>query len=71
MQEIKFDAVLKNMVALPVVGAVLWGEIYDDKGERFPDGTFIHTSTVMEIFRDVNTSITYIKTRNSIYKLVL
>lgn len=71
MQEVQFDAVLKNIVALPVVGAVVWGEIYEDKAERFPDGTFVRTSTVMEIQRDVNTDITYVKTKNTVYKLVL
>lgn len=42
---------------------VIWGHIYDDVHNRFPNGHFIHTSSVKKIEGDI------VYTRNSVYKL--
>ena len=53
-------AVLKNWSK---VGQVIYGDIYGDTKGRFPDGTYIRTSRVMEVDED------FAYTMNSIYKL--
>ena len=42
---------------------VIWGHIYDDALNRFPDGHFIHTSLVIRIEDDMAF------TRNNVYRL--
>lgn len=43
---------------------VIWGHIYDDVMNRFPDGHFIHTGTVVRIVGDLA------HTKRSVYRLV-
>lgn len=45
---------------------VLWGEIYEDKLNRFSDGTFIHTSGIKN--RPLKEG-DLVPTRNSLYLL--
>lgn len=44
---------------------VLWGNLYDDPQDRFPQGTYVHTSYIVTL--DVDNKI--VETRNSIYEL--
>lgn len=46
---------------------IYWGNIHGDKKGRFRDGTFIHTSNVLEEFDCMGDR--YIQTLNSLYKL--
>lgn len=57
----KIDGTIKNAHR---DGNVVVGTIYGDRKKRFPDGTKIHTSRVMEELPD-----SIIRTRNSVYKI--
>lgn len=43
--------------------SVIWGHIYDDILNRFPDGHFIHTAKIVKIEGDL------VFTKNSVYRL--
>lgn len=47
------------------MGNVAQGFIYGDERGKFPDGTFVRTSTVIAVSEDGNE----IKTRNSTYEI--
>lgn len=50
-------------------GGVVWGKIYGDRKNRFPDGSYIHTSLVLECSTRQMKEGSIIETRNSIYRL--
>lgn len=45
---------------------IIWGNVYEDVHERFPDGFFIHTSGIKH--RKVSEGVV-VETRNSSYLL--
>ena len=60
--------ILKNWRITIVNGdVIIYGTIYNDIKNRFPDGTFIHTSKVLKA--DFINGI--IETKNSVYHLQL
>ena len=52
----------------PEVGYRFYGAIFNDKKLRFVDGCPIATSTVLEVIEEQGN--TFIKTKNSTYKIV-
>lgn len=60
---------LKNWVIQRLDGGnvIIWGAIYNDIKNRFPDGTKIHTSKVLKA--DFVNGV--IETKNSVYHLEL
>lgn len=48
---------------------VIWGKIIFDRKERFPNGYYIHTSTLLAPSPSDLTEGTYIRTKNSFYRL--
>jgi hypothetical protein len=60
----RYDAELADVRSTPTVGERLGGFIYNDSKNRFHDGTWVNTSTVMSIEGD------FIITRNTTYKLL-
>lgn len=58
--------VIKNAVRAtsPIRGTHLYGQIYGDTLERFYDGEWVHTSTIMEELPD-----NVFRTRYSTYKV--
>ena len=62
----KLTAKLKNAIYRESpIGGRYGGEIYDDIHKRWPDGTFIWTSTVKSVDGNIVT------TRNSVYEVEL
>lgn len=52
----------------PMVGTSMTGKIFNDKKERFNDGTIVHTSVVKKI-EQLEDGI-FVTTRNTVYKLL-
>lgn len=48
---------------------IYWGYIYGDTKNRFPDGTWVHTSMVLRVDRDEDGIPLFCETLNSRYKL--
>lgn len=44
------------------------GAIYNDSRDKFPDGEFIRSSTIVD--DSVRDGVRYIETRNSIYEVI-
>lgn len=62
--EPQYDAILRNWHYVEHEnGAYFMGRVFDDKKERFKNGTLIHTSLVHDIDEFIVT------TSNSVYKL--
>jgi len=63
-----YDAVIKVPEGqFPIVGHVVWGQIFGDKKLRFADGTNVHTSKVTGIVSDPKGL--FVETMNSTYKV--
>lgn len=61
--------ILKNWV-WDNVWKIYWGFIYNDPKKRFPDGTWIHTSSIPdEKYRNKKRGGCYIQTLNTKYYL--
>lgn len=51
------------------VGQKVWGFIHEDSKGRFNDGTFVKTSVIVDVLKDMMNMTFYIKTQNTIYKV--
>lgn len=62
LSKVKVTGRLENWSKDPYF-KVIWGDLYDDVHQRWPDGTRIHTSDIKKKEGDL------VYTRNSIYRL--
>jgi hypothetical protein len=58
----KYGGVLKNCTP-PMVGLVMYGNLYDDPTARFPDGADVRTSRVVSVDEENHK----VETLNTIY----